>query len=167
MSRKSLEERAVDAALAYIPNSTTLAPGPGFGPDPKPSSPKAALRRCCAAWQRAFNAYMDANKGDDIDKIFAATDAGEAYRNAMPMLAGYEGVRDFVACAAHGILIGAIPPAKSGQLLYAAQVALATLHLEPRTARIPPRQVAPTPTPVKQPTFDELFPLVTSSKQIS
>jgi hypothetical protein len=46
----------------------------------------------------------------------------------MPMLAGYEGIRDFVACAAHGILIGAIPPERGGQLLYAAQVALNTMH---------------------------------------
>jgi hypothetical protein len=35
-------------------------------------------------------------------------------------------------CAAHGVLIGAIDANKSGQLLYAAQVALGTLHRGPR-----------------------------------
>ena len=57
-----------------------------------------------------------------------AEEGGTAYCGAMPMLASYEGIRDFVACAAHGILIGAIPAERSGQLLYAAQVALNVLH---------------------------------------
>jgi hypothetical protein len=64
----------------------------------------------------------------------AAREAGTAYRNAMPMLAGYEGIRDFIACAAHGILNDAIPLNKSTKLLYAAQVALNALHFEPKQA---------------------------------
>ena len=41
---------------------------------------------------------MEQCKGDNdhIDKIFAAKDASVAYCNAMPMLAGREGVRDFL-----------------------------------------------------------------------
>jgi hypothetical protein len=165
MSKKSTAEQDVTEAIAPVPYATTHAPGPETGP--APSTPKAALRRCCAAWQRSFNAYMGAHKGDSIDKLFAAKDAGEAYCNAMPMLAGYEGVRDFIACAAHGILIGAIPRDRAGQLLYAAQVSLATLHYEPKTVRIPARAAAPTPTPVRQPTFDELFPLVISNESMA
>jgi hypothetical protein len=56
----------------------------------------------------------------------------------MPLPVGYEGVRDFIACAAHGILIGAIPPEKSGQLLYAAQVALNALQFAPK----PPKSLS-------------------------
>jgi hypothetical protein len=42
---------------------------------------------------------MASNKGaKESRKTFAAIQAGEAYRNAMPLLAGYEGVRDFIAC---------------------------------------------------------------------
>jgi hypothetical protein len=86
---------------------------------------------------------MSTHKGDNIDRVFAAKPAAEAYCNAMPMLVGYEGVRDFIACAAHGILIGAISREKGGQLLYAAQVALAAVHME----RKPPRPVSASPTP--------------------
>jgi hypothetical protein len=45
---------------------------------------------------------MEHGKGDGLDKMFAADPAGVAYRNAKPMLAGYVGIRDFIACAAHG-----------------------------------------------------------------
>ena len=128
MPKKSIEERALMIALSPNPTSTSLDPGPA----PSYSNPKTALRRCCAAWQRSFDAYMEQNEyKTDSDNIFAAKEAGEAYRNAKPMLSGYEGVCEFLACAAHGILIGAIPRDKSGQLLYAAQIALNTLPHQP------------------------------------
>jgi len=127
MPQKSTAERALIQAISHVPAATTLNPGPA----PAPSTPKAAIRRCCAAWQRAFNAYVEQRgKGDGLDKIFAAKDAGEAYCNAMPMLAGQDGVRDFLACVAHGILIGAIPHQKSCHLIAAARVTLAANQLE-------------------------------------
>ena len=159
MPKRSLEERVLAQALNHPPRVHTLDPGPGL----KPSNPKAALRRCCAAWQRAFDAYMVAHTGSMADKIWAVGPASEAYCNAMPMLVGYEGARDFIACAAHGILIGAIPRDRASQLLYAAQVALATLRHAPKISQIPARTSAvPTPLPLGNPTFDELFPLVTA-----
>jgi len=93
---------------------------------------RAAIKRCCAAWQRSYDAYMGRSKGGSMDSIFAAHHAGPAYCKAMPPLAGYENIRDFLACAAHGILIEAIPEKRANQLLYAAQVALASLHYEPK-----------------------------------
>lgn len=121
MPQKSAADRALGPAISHVASATTLNPGPALAP----SNPKAAIRRCCAAWQRAFNAYMDHGKGDGLDKLFAAKDAGEAYCNAMPMLAGQDGVRDFLACVAHGILIDAIPHQKSCHLIAAARVTLA------------------------------------------
>ena len=100
-----------------------------------PSSTKqaqAAIKRCCAAWQRAYNAHLEGKEGCGFDKINAAHEAGPAYRKAMPPLAGYESIRDFIACTAYGILLGAIPESRGSQLLYAAQVALAALHHEPK-----------------------------------
>ena len=138
MPKKPAINLAVIEAVSSVALTKPPAPSPSIGPAPAPSTPKAALRRCRAAWPRAFKAYMDnESDGDDMDKVFAAQDAGAAYRNAMPMLAGYEGVRDFIVCAAHGILIGAIPPDKSGQLLYAAQVTLAAVHCEPKPPKTP------------------------------
>jgi hypothetical protein len=49
----------------------------------------------------------------------------------MPPLAGHDNICDFIACAAHGILIEAIPMKRANQLLYAAQIALATLNRAP------------------------------------
>jgi hypothetical protein len=145
MPRKSLEERALFEALGVVPTSTTLAPGPPSERGPRHSSPKAALRHCCAAWQRAFDAYMSTRKGDNIDRMFATTPAAEAYCNAMPMLDGYDGVCAFIACTAHGILIGAIPKERGGQLLYAAQVALATVQKKPKPPASAPSDPPPPP----------------------
>ncbi len=139
MSEKSTTELALFEALSYTPPTTTLSPGPGGGA----SEAKTALRRCCDAWRRAFKAYMEGDEatGSALDATFAAKDGGIAYCNAMPVLAGYEGVRDFVACAAHGILIGAIPPERGGHLLYAAQVALNACQYLPNS---PKSQCPPT-----------------------
>ena len=137
MPKKSTVELAVMPAISYAPPAAILAPSPRYALSPTPSSPKAALRRCRIAWQRAFKAYMDQSNGSSMDRVFADREAGDAYCNAMPILTGFEGIRDFIACAAHGILIGAITRDKSSQLLYAAQVALAALSHErssPRSA---------------------------------
>jgi len=106
MPQESTVELALAHALAYVAPAAILAPT--CATEPTPSSPNAALRRCRIAWQRAFKAYMDRSKGGSFDEIFAAREAGDAYCKAMPMLTGIEGIRDFIACAAHGILIGAI-----------------------------------------------------------
>ena len=103
-------------------------------PDPAPPNARsrAALKRCCSAWQRAFNAYFErAGREPEAGNIFAEREAAEAYCKLMPVLDGYEGVRNFIVCAAHGIVIGAIPAQRSGQLIYAAQVALSFLKQEP------------------------------------
>jgi len=100
MSKLSTTELALVKAISYNSPATKFSPGPG----PSTSNPKAALKRCCAAWQRAFNAFEEGALGESIDHIFAAKDAGKAYCNAMPLLTGYEGVRDFIACAAQAAL---------------------------------------------------------------
>ena len=146
MSKFTIKELAlVQSTLRSWP-ATSLEPGPGFSS----SDAKPAVRRCCLAWQRAFKAYMDDPGDQEAPGLFAAQDASKAYCNAMPMLVGYEGVRDFIACTAHGILIGAIPPERSGQLLYAAQVALSLVQREPKPAQsvrhvTGPNQGVPTP----------------------
>jgi hypothetical protein len=51
----------------------------------------------------------------------------------MPSLSGFDSARDFVACVAHGLLIGAIPDEQATKLLYAAQVALSTHRTASKT----------------------------------
>jgi hypothetical protein len=99
-------------------------------PDLNPKQSRVAIKRCCAAWQRAYKAYMEGKDGDSMAEVFAAHEAGPAYCKAMPPLAGYESIRNFIACVAHGILINAIPQKRANQLLYAARVALSALGRE-------------------------------------
>ncbi len=96
-----------------------------------------AIARCCNAWRSRYKAEMSKSKSED--DVFAAHQADASYRDAMPPLVDDEGIRDFIACAAHGMLIGAIPHQNGTQLLYAAQVALAAIRREPRPARPPGR----------------------------
>lgn len=97
--------------------------------DPDSKQAKAAIRRCSVAWKRAYDASMRGASGDRYDEIVAARKASIAYCKVMPYLSDYESIRMFIACAAHGILIGAIPQKRASQLLYAAQVALGSLNL--------------------------------------
>jgi hypothetical protein len=117
-----------------IPTPAPLAtPAPAF--DPHPLQTRPAFKRCTAAWQRTFKAGMEGTDLNEIAAVFAAHDAGEAYCKAMPLLSGYENIRDYIACAAHGMLIGAIRPYRSSQVLYAAQLALATFNCEPKSRK--------------------------------
>ena len=130
----AISKAELSLILAAPTPQPASAPAPRLKPDPINARP--AVRRCMAAWRRSFNAYMEDSDGNHTDKIFAANEADKAYCNAMPLLSGYESIRDFIACTAHGILIGAIPPQKSGHILYAAQVALSTLHYEPKPRKL-------------------------------
>jgi hypothetical protein len=70
---------------------------------------------------------------EDEDEYDAAEKAGEAYRAALPPLTSRDNCRDFIACVAHGILLGAIPESSAGKLLYAAQVALGAVSAEEKS----------------------------------
>lgn len=94
--------------------------------DPAPRNP--AVVRCCQAWQSSIEDSREKKKCDYESKKYA----GAAYRNAMPDLAGYENIRDFIACAAHGMLIGAVDPIEGPKFLYAAQVAIGALRHQPK-----------------------------------
>lgn len=118
------QKPAQELALIQVPSVPAL--------DPDRKQTKAAIRRCCTAWERAYETYLEGTDRGSTIRIFAAHEAGPAYCRAMPPLAGYENIRDFIACAAHGILINAIPEKRANQLLYAAQVALASLHFDPK-----------------------------------
>lgn len=143
--KMSVEGRALAFVHANPPSNQTSAPVPE-GPT-KASSPRPAIRRCCNAWQRAFDADMAKRKPDICAEIFARGPACAAYCNAMPMLSGFDGIRDFIACVAHGVLIEAIPEKRAGHLLYAAQVALATLQREPKPPASGPQWPAAPPPP--------------------
>ena len=106
-----------------------------FETSPLPPTRNAAVQRCCQARERSF-VDSRANRVSSYDTRQGAIDA---YRNAMPDLAGFENIRDFIACTAHGMIIGAIDSIEGAKLLYAAQVAVGALHHQPKAPHpLPP-----------------------------
>jgi hypothetical protein len=95
-----------------------------------------AIVACCAAQERTSKQARAKGKGE-VMSIFLGY---AAYRSAMPPLSGPENIRNFIACTAHGMLIDAIDGPVGARLLYAAQVAHATLRPMPTSAK-------PLPTP--------------------
>ena len=84
-----------------------------------PAVENPAVALCCAAYASAEQAAKDQGKGD----IYSAFVAIKAFRKALPPLTGQQNISDFIACVAHGMLIGAVDGAGGARLLYAAQVA--------------------------------------------
>ena len=114
---------------------SVATPAPTQASQPNPIVSRAAIKRCMAAWKRVYKENLKYSEPTRAEKWLAANRAGPAYCEAMPPLSGYENIRDFIACAAHGILIEAIPEKRANQLLYAAQVALASLNYEPKAQK--------------------------------
>lgn len=95
------------------------------------STVNPAVARCTDAWNRAYRADLSINQ----TKLAAMQTAGRAFCEAMPQLDGYDNIRDFIACCAQGLLLGAIDPTRSAKLLYAAQVALSTFRQQRKPGR--------------------------------
>lgn len=83
-----------------------------------------AAAQCARVYEQTRKAELD--NGATVTE--ARDKAAQQYRTAMPVPSGRKGIRDFIACVAHGVLIGAITPRESTALLYAAQVAQSTLR---------------------------------------
>jgi hypothetical protein len=92
-----------------------------------------AIARCCGAFEIVYNA----ERAKGRSSLFSTVEGGPAYLNAMPALSGYENILDFIACAAHGIALGAIDEKRGAKLLYAAQIALGAIRREPKEPKRP------------------------------
>ena len=84
-----------------------------------------AAARCMQVYEEVYEAELA--RGTRITT--AKEHAAQKYRTAIPAPAGRDGIRNFIACVAHGVLLGAIIPRESTALLYAAQVAQSTLRV--------------------------------------
>ena len=137
---------------------------PDINPAPvcKRSQIGTALKRCRDAWQRAYDAvYAESIKGgeDEQDSIEEAQQtASMAYCSALPVLFDQDGIRNFISCVAHGVLIRAIDEDVSGRLLYAAQVAITALPRQPRGAKPLKKPRTPPPPPQKTSQGNQLHP---------
>ena len=86
--------------------------------------------------------YAETLARGDSDSA-AKSNACQAYRLAMPALIGQRNVRDFIACATHGVLLGAIPREEASSLLYAAQVAHTARRAKSKPQNTVPKPVSP------------------------
>jgi hypothetical protein len=87
-----------------------------------------AVQRCRDARDRS----LLESRAMNLAESKARDRAQDAYLDAMPDLAGYRNIRDFIACVAAGVLSGDVSPIQSPGYLYAAQVAISALRLEPK-----------------------------------
>ena len=109
-----------------------------------------AVARCCEAWQHAYQEHASR----DGCQTSACAWAYKAYRNAMPALSGEEDVGDFIACATHGLLIGAIEADRASKLLYAAQIALTSINRAQKAIDSAGKWHTPTPSLPAQQTVE-------------
>lgn len=93
-----------------------------------------AVARCTDAWTQTYQNEFARTRSEAL----AQHAARRAFSSAMPPLIGRDNVRDFIACCAQGVLLGALDPQKSAKLLYAAQVALSSI----RSQSVPPKSSA-------------------------
>jgi hypothetical protein len=98
---------------------------------PEPNQPAStvnpAVARCTATWTQSYQHEFSRTRSEAL----AQHAARRAFSEAMPPLIGYDNIRDFIACCAQGVLLGALEPQKSAKLLYAAQVALSSARYQP------------------------------------
>jgi hypothetical protein len=93
-------------------------------PDSSPALENAAVAHCCEVWELTRRQALNAGNSTVVARVAAH----KAFQKSLPPLTGLENIRNFIACVAHGILIGAILGSDGARLLYAAQVAKGAAH---------------------------------------
>jgi hypothetical protein len=98
-------------------------------------SENPSVRRCIRAW----NLTRDKAMAEDDDTDAAELEAKSAYLRSMPPLAGFENVRDFIACISYAQVADLIQNYEAVNLLASAKVALAAVRQEGRLHAIAQR----------------------------
>lgn len=129
---ESVKSKSELAPTPSTATPATLSESPIDTPETESEIARAAIKRCMAAWSRVYNANMEGEEDVIFNREYACREAAGPYCAALPPLTTRENIRAFIACVAQGVLIEAIPPNKSGSLLYAAQVALSSVNRAPR-----------------------------------
>ncbi len=110
-------------------------------PDSSPALENAAVAHCCEVWELTRRQAWEAGNSVVVSRV-----AGhKAFQKSLPSLTGRENIQNFIACVAHGMLIGAILPQDGTRLLYAAQVAMTAAN-SPATQPKPTRNDALVPS---------------------
>ena len=85
------------------------------------------VQRCC----EARNRVLADCKGLAISDYTASCMGSEAFVAAMPDLTTIQEIKDYAACIAHGVVIGAVDGKQAPKLLSAAKLVLSALRFQP------------------------------------
>ena len=99
-----------------------------------------AVAHCQKTWDRVYRKQVKLTKSVALARFYA----GEAFRSAMPVMVGYENIRDFIGCVTFGMESGFIMEDTATRYFYAAQVAL-TANPRPKEQGPAPKSQAPKP----------------------
>lgn len=111
-------------------------------PEPEESEPdnpdrpsdNPSVLRCIRAWNRAYRKKL--NELDEDESDYPATEAGKRYYlRAMPPLAGYQNISDFIACVTYAELTEIIRHSEAENFFGAVKVALGALRQESKPPR--------------------------------
>ena len=89
---------------------------------------KKAIARCMRAWNYAYKKY---SAGPDAGADLANQAANAAYLRAMPVLAGYKNICEFIACVNFASTSGIISPLEAQQFLTNAKIAISVVYQRP------------------------------------
>jgi len=96
-----------------------------------------AIDRCIKAWHRTFDLASINPEDEELPLLdendFACEQAAMSFRESMPTLAGYENIRDFIACITYAMLHRIFNVDECQQLLGAAKIAMALLRAKPKS----------------------------------
>lgn len=106
--------------------------------DSGPAAANPAVAHCSRIYVSALESAVQRGK----PRFAAESEARQNFRNALPPLTGAQNIRDFIACIAQGMLIGAIFSSEATRFLYAAQVAYSAIDTRPRHANPRPKTSA-------------------------
>ena len=113
-------------------------------PDRPSDNPSVA--RCVRAWNRAYHKKLKELDEDDDDTEYEANEAGKRYfLRAMPPLAGYVNIRDFIACITYAELLEIIRHTEAVHYFEAAKFAVGALQREPKSADFAMRRLGRPP----------------------
>lgn len=102
-----------------LSESSSMTYAPSTLPENSPALQNPAVAYCCQVWDSTCRQALQQGR----NLVFARVEAHKAYQKSLPPLTGDENIRNFIACVAHGILIGAILSRDGARLIAAARAA--------------------------------------------
>ncbi|HVN92186.1 MAG TPA: hypothetical protein VMT38_00745 [Terracidiphilus sp.] len=127
-----LESKPEDAALERVSEERDGESGDLEEP-PERLMDNKSVAKCIRAWHVAYeNECAKLPRGESDED--ARETANQAFLDAMPPVAGYENICDFIACVNQAYMWDVVCLTRSKLMFTAAKLALAAIHAAPKPA---------------------------------